>query len=463
MESDIKTAQKIKILIVDDNEDILLAAKMLLGRKDYHVVTQKDPKQLPTILADQIFDVILLDMNFTKDVSGGAEGFAWLKKILEIDPDAVVILITAYGDINMAVKAIKSGAVDFVLKPWQNEKLIATISAANHLRQTRNKIKNLRQKQVQVSSDINRSFGPLIGSCGEMKDLFETIKKVANADASVLILGESGTGKELVAREIHRQSSRADELVISVDLGSITESLFESEMFGHVKGSFTDAREDRVGRFETADSGTLFLDEIGNIPQAMQTKLLTVLENREVTRVGSTMSKPIDIRLISATNQPIYQMVQDGKFRQDLLYRINTIEIHLPPLRERGEDIKILASYYLKRFTDKYNRNIARFTPNAIKLLNDYHWPGNVRELKHIIERAVVMSDNSAISREDLNSIVGSGSTGSVDHENLNLESVEKQVIKMALKKYSGNISQASKELGLTRASLYRRMEKYGI
>src|SRR6478752_6752749 len=334
-----------KILIIDDNEDLLKAAKMHLKRHFAQVDIEKNPEAIPALMSNDDYDVILLDMNFTKDVSSGSEGYYWLEKILQLDPSSVVVLITAYGDVQMAVKAIKAGATDFVLKPWENEKLLATLYSAMRLRESRDEIHNLKIKNQEINQVINDKYTDIIGQSQSMQRIFQTIDRVAQTDANVLILGENGTGKELIARAIHRNSARKNESFISVDLGSITETLFESELFGHKKGSFTDAKEDRPGRFELANNGTLFLDEIGNLSMPLQAKLLTVLQNRKVSRVGANKETPVDIRLICATNMPLYEMVKDNKFRQDLLYRINTIEIEIPPLRDRPEDIPLLAHF----------------------------------------------------------------------------------------------------------------------
>jgi len=451
------------ILVVDDNEDILLAARLLLRQHAESVRTEKNPDSIPRLLEENDFDVILLDMNFTRDVSSGKEGFAWLSRILEIDPTAVVVLITAYGDVEMAVRALKEGAVDFVQKPWQNEKLLATISAAMKLRATRLEADGLRRRQRQLSDDMDHPFRDFIGECPAMQEVFATIQKVADTDANILILGENGTGKELVAREIHRQSARADEVFISVDMGAINESLFESELFGHKRGAFTDAREEKPGRFETAHGGTLFLDEIGNLPLFMQSKILAALENRCVTRLGSNASRPIDIRLISASNQPLRQMADREKFRRDLLYRINTVEIHLPPLREREDDIAILASHFLGIYRTKYQKNAGKINSEAMKTLQRYGWPGNVRELQHALERAVILSESEVLRPEDFFPTLVRPAGDDIQQDDFNLKAIEKNIILKAMKKHQGNVSQAAHELGLTRASLYRRMQKYGL
>ncbi|MCA6075187.1 sigma-54-dependent transcriptional regulator [Fulvivirga sedimenti] len=454
-----------KILIVDDNEDLLKAAKLFLKRHFGQVDLEKNPEVIPALLSNENYDVILLDMNFTKDVSSGKEGYYWLERILSIDPSAVVVLITAYGDVQMAVKAIKAGATDFVLKPWENEKLLATIYSAMRLRESRIEVEELRTRHKELSQKLNDRYGDIIGDSQAMIKVFETIDRVAATDANVLILGENGTGKELVARAIHQNSLRKDEIFVSVDLGSISESLFESELFGHKKGSFTDAKEDRAGRFENANEGTLFLDEIGNLTMNLQTKLLSVLQSRKVSRVGEHRERPIDIRLICATNMPLYEMVKENTFRQDLLYRINTIEIRLPALRERLEDIPVLAGHFLQVYNDKYQKEIRKLSEATIARMQKYQWPGNVRELQHAIERAVIMSQSQVLQPEDFNF---GGSMSRPDDENVtldqyNLEDVEKILIRKVLQKYNGNITQAAQALGLTRSSLYRRLEKHGL
>ena len=451
------------ILVVDDNEDLLLAARLFLKQHFSVVHTEQDPENLPTLLNNENYDVILLDMNFTIDATSGVEGFMWLDKILRLDPSAVVILITAFGDVEMAVKAVKTGATDFVLKPWQNEKLLATISSALSLRYSKLEVDRLRSREKQLSQDIDQRYHDMIGVSPAIQKVFATIEKVASTDADILILGENGTGKELVARALHRQSPRAGEVFISVDMGAIAETLFESELFGHMRGAFTDAKENRPGRFELADGGTLFLDEIGNLSLAMQAKLLSVLETRKVTRLGSNKHRNIDIRLICATNMPIYDMVAKNDFRQDLLYRINTVEVNLPPLRERQEDIPLLVDRFLAIFSKKYKKDITGISASALKKLQRYHWPGNIRELIHTLERAVILSESKMLQPADFLFPEAGKDVEGVVFENYNLEEVEKTVIRKTLKKHDGNISHAAKELGLTRTSLYRRMEKYGL
>lgn len=452
-----------KVLIVDDNEDILFSLKLLLKEHVELVHTENNPQKIPTLMKNETFDIILLDMNFTEDVITGQEGYHWLEKILEIDPLAVVIFITAYADVERAVKAIKTGATDFVQKPWQNEKFLATILSAIRLRKSKLEADNLRIKQKVLSAKLDQPFHDFIGNSPEMQNVFTTIEKVAKTDANVLILGENGTGKELVARALHRNSNREDEVFLGIDMGAISETLFESELFGHVRGAFTDAKKDRPGRFEVASDGTLFLDEIGNLSLPLQAKLLSVIEKKEVVRVGSNKSRSVNVRLICATNLPLYQLATENKFRQDLLYRINTVEIHLPPLRERIQDIQPLAKHFLKIFTKKYNKKVKKISSAALKKLEKCKWFGNIRELQHTIERTIIMCDSDILQASDfiLTSTDEKGDELVVD--SYNLDDIENNVIQKALRKNKGNISQAAKELGLTRTSLYRRLEKYGL
>ncbi len=452
-----------KILMIDDDEDVLIAAKLLLKKHAHQVIIEKNPKKIPFLLNNDTYDVILLDMNFSKDITSGKEGYYWLSQILEKDPNAVVILITAFGDVEMAVKALKEGATDFVLKPWQNEKLLATISTAIKLKKSYLEVDQLKKAKKLLEEDINQPYKDIIGKSESMQHVYNLIDKVAKTDANILILGENGTGKELVARAIHQRSLRKDKVFVSVDMGAITETLFESELFGHTKGAFTDAREDRVGRFEIANGGTLFLDEIGNLGLPLQSKLLASLQNRQVTRIGSNKPIQVDIRLICATNMPVHDMVAENTFRQDLLYRINTVEITIPPLRERVKDIPLLAEHFVQMYAGKYRKSISKIDKSAIEILQHYNWPGNIRELQHAIERAIIMCENELLTMNDFFFL-----TLKTTHEdtlplNFNLEEIEKNVIQKAINKHSGNISKAAKELGLTRASLYRRLEKHGL
>jgi two-component system, NtrC family, response regulator HydG len=450
-----------KILMIDDDEDVLLAAKMLLKKYGYQVIIEKNPNKIPFLLNNDTYDVILLDMNFSKDTTSGKEGFEWLKQIREKDPSAVVIMITAFGDVEMAVRALKEGATDFVLKPWQNEKLIATISTAIRLKKSYNEVDKLRKAKEMLEEQISQPFKDIIGNSPVIKEVFTLIDKVAKTDANILILGENGTGKELIARAIHQKSMRKDNSFVSVDMGAITETLFESELFGHKKGAFTDAREDRPGRFELANGGTLFLDEIGNLTLSLQSKLLTALQARQVTRVGSNNSMEVDIRLVCATNMNLHQMVKDGKFRQDLLYRINTVEITIPPLTERGDDIPMLANHFLNHYSKKYRKDVLSISADAMTKLKKYPWPGNVRELQHSIERALIMADSATLQESDF--LFSRKGNDAINVDTLNLDEVEKAAVAKAIQLHNGNISKAAEELGLTRASLYRRMEKYGI
>ena len=438
---------------------------MFLKRHFGQVDIEKNPESIPDLIHNENYDVILLDMNFTKDASSGKEGFHWLSTILSIDPSAVVVLITAYGDVQTAVQAIKAGATDFVLKPWENERLLATISSAMQLRRSRLEVEDLKWKQQAISAELNNKFHEIIGESDAMHEVYKTIEHVATTDANVLILGENGTGKELVARAIHAHSNRTNQAFINVDLGSITETLFESELFGHVKGSFTDAKENRVGRFEAASGGTIFLDEIGNLSLPLQAKLLTTLQSRQITRVGSNKPIDVDIRLVCATNMPLYEMVMNNTFRQDLLYRMNTIEIKIPALRERPDDVPLLAQHFLDIYARKYNKQIHKISDSALSRMSIYSWPGNIRELQHSIERAVIMSSASILQPEDFmfNMNQGESDNDNLTIEQYNLDEVEKILIRKVLKKYNGNITQAAKELGLTRSSLYRRLEKYAI
>ncbi|HYF69218.1 MAG TPA: sigma-54 dependent transcriptional regulator [Ohtaekwangia sp.] len=447
--------------MIDDDEDVLLAAKMLLKKQGHHIIIEKNPKKIPFLLNNDTYDVILLDMNFSKDITSGKEGFYWLEQILTHDPSAVVIMITAFGDVEMAVRALKAGATDFILKPWQNEKLIATISTAIRLKQSYNQVDKLKRAKEMLEEQIQRPFGEIIGNSSAIKEVFGLIDKVAKTDANVLILGENGTGKELIARAIHQRSLRSNNSFVSVDMGAITETLFESELFGHKKGAFTDAREDRPGRFELANGGTLFLDEIGNLSLSLQSKLLSALQSRQVTRVGSNQSAAVDIRLICATNMPLAKMVQEGTFRQDLLYRINTVEINVPPLCDRVEDIALLAQHYLNTYAKKYHKPVKQITSEALDKLKRYAWPGNIRELQHAIERGVIMTDSDALQESDF--LLSRTLSTTTPNNTLNLDEVEKSAIVRALQMHNGNISKAADELGLTRASLYRRMEKYGL
>jgi two-component system, NtrC family, response regulator HydG len=453
-----------RLLIVDDDADILLAAKMFLRQHISIVHTEKNPQNIPNIIKNENYDIILLDMNFSRDATSGKEGFHWLNVVLDYDPAATVIFITGYGDIELAVQGIKEGATNFVLKPWDNKKLLATIETSLRIRESKVELESLKSKQKVLIADQNQNHINLIGSSQAMQKVMKIAYKVAVTDANVLILGENGTGKEVVARAIHRASNRSENVFISVDLGAITESLFESELFGYKKGAFTDAKEDRAGRFEVANGGTIFLDEIGNLSHGLQSKLLSVLQSRKVIRLGSSKEIAIDVRLICATNMPLYQMVNENKFRQDLLYRINTVEIKLPPLKERLEDFAPLIEHFIETYCQKYKSPKKRINAGTMKRLQKHDWPGNIRELQHAVERAVILSESTILEPHDFFLVENEERDNDrFTPENLNLEEVEKVLVRKVIDKYGGNISRAAKELGLTRASLYRRIEKYGL
>lgn len=451
------------VLIIDDDDDILLSAKLFLKQHFKQVQTCKSPKEINVLLSHNDIDIILLDMNYQKGASDGREGLYWLEHILSIDKDYVVILMTAYGNVELAVQAIKKGAVDFILKPWENDKLYATLSAASKLRQSNKKVKKLEKIHSSLQNDLARKFEHIIGHSAPVKQLQHTLLKVAPTDANVLILGENGTGKQVFAYELHKHSLRKNHIFMHVDLGSLSESLFESELFGYARGAFTDAREDRPGRFELADNGTIFLDEIGNLSLPLQSKLLTVLQNRTVTRLGESKERKVNVRLITATNMPLDEMVAKGTFRQDLLFRINTVELVLPPLNRRADDILLLAQHFLQVFSTKYHKRITQLTDRAGKVLLDYPWPGNVRELQHVIERAVIMADGTEITADDFQLSPNKfGSAGQIT-ANLDLEEMERMMVQKAIDNHKGNITRAASELGLTRAALYRRIEKFGL
>ena len=456
--------QEGKLLIVDDDAAILHALRLLLKNYFDKVDISDKPDEITRLISEESYDLVLLDMNFSKGSDSGAEGLYWLKKIRQQAPDIAVVLITAYGNVNLAIQAIKEGASDFVLKPWVNEKLLATIGSVMNLHAAQKELSSMREERTTVQQDIRKSMGDIIGESEAMQEVFSIVRKVAVTDANVLILGENGTGKEMIARSLHAYSRRSSEAFITVDMGAIPETLFESELFGHVKGAFTDARDGRAGRFEIATNGTLFLDEIGNMSTPMQSKLLTALQSRKIIRVGSNKEVPIDIRLICATNRSIHKMVEEGSFRQDLHYRINTIEIQLPPLRERKGDISLLAKHYLSYYGKKYGKWPVNISASALRRLEEYNWPGNVRELQHAIERALILCNTTTLQAEDFLFPSTQKRTGNeLVIEDYNLEDAEKMIIIRALEKTQGNISRAAMQLGLTRAALYRRMEKYGL
>jgi len=449
--------KNISVLIIDDDVDILTAVRLLLKPEVKEVVTEKNPENIRSLLAKQSFDVILLDMNYNSSMNTGNEGFYWLKKIREWKSLASVIMITAYGDIDLAIRSLKEGAFDFMVKPWHNEKLISTIQGA---------IKNKNAKPIDAKSSLSTTVtnNEILGESDPMKEIFYKIQKIAPTDANILILGENGTGKDLIAKAIHQHSLRSNKPFIKVDVGALTESLFESELFGHKKGAFTDAREDREGRFEAANGGTLFLDEIGNISLYQQAKLLSVLQNRQVTRLGSNISTPVDIRLICATNVSMTDLANESRFRKDLIYRINTVELIVPPLRKRSTDILLLANHFSKIYSNKYLKPGLDFQKDAIEKLLSYHYPGNVRELQYVIERGVIMSDGIVLEAKDIIfSPIESSVRVNEEMGNTNLGAMEKNTILKVIEKHGGNISKAAKELGITRTALYRRLNKYDI
>jgi two-component system response regulator HydG len=448
------------ILIVDDDEHVLLTSKMILKNYFENIDTLLSPKTLESNLKQTDYDVVLLDMNFKAGVTSGNEGIFWMTRIRQISPQTQVVMQTAYSDIELAVKSIKEGAVDFLPKPWDKEKLVATVINAYTQAKARKENKELKSRHKALQHHLNQNHQVFIASSAAMENIVHAIKQVAATDANILLLGENGTGKEVIARTIHNQSNRADEAFISVDLGSVPATLFESEMFGHEKGSFTDAKETRIGKFELANKGTLFLDEIGNLSADLQVKLLSVIQSRSLTKIGSSKVVQLDVRIICATNAPIYEMVKSGTFRQDLFYRIKTIEIKLPPLRERREDIPLLTKYYLEEFSKRYNKDV-ELDDILLQKLANYSWPGNIRELQHAVERAVILGKGPLLKAEDfqLSPTVESDN----DLTTLNLSDVEKNVIKHALKKCNGNLTKASEELGIGRTTLYRKIEEYGL
>ncbi|QSE95860.1 sigma-54-dependent transcriptional regulator [Fulvivirga lutea] len=446
------------ILIVDDDRDVLETARMFLKQEFSSVDIEENPEKIPGYFEIKDYDVILLDMNFKKGVNDGEEGFHYLSKILELDPEAIVILITAYGEVDLAVKAMKMGAADFILKPWKNQKLLGTILSAIQHRKSKKEITRLKAVQQQ-----NDPFKNLIGTSAAIEKVKDLISKVAITDANVLILGENGTGKELVARALHDLSKRSNESFINVDLGAITESLFESELFGHVKGAFTDAKADKMGRFEMAQNGTLFLDELGNLSLPLQAKLLTALQTQRINKVGSAKEISVDFRLLSATNMNLNQMVNEGTFRQDLLYRINTVAIELPPLRERKEDIPILLDHFIQIFCKKYQKPLISVDEQVIEKLKVYPWPGNVRELQHATERAIILSEEKTIYNADQFISSSAASSSHTAEDAVTLDEMEKVFIKKTLDENAGNVTNTAKQLGLTRTALYRRLNKYGL
>ena len=449
------------ILIVDDDEDILFSARISLKKYFAKIITESNSKKIAQHISNNTIDVALLDMNYRIGFEDGKEGLYWLKTIKELSTETTVILMTAFGSVNLAVNAIKQGASDFILKPWTTEKLYAAVNSGVDLARSKRKNTQLSNIQEQKNKEFHQQTEHIIGNSPAMQSAINLVQKVAPTDANVLILGENGTGKYVFAKEVHLQSNRKNHPFIHVDLGSLNENLFESELFGYAKGAFTDAHKDTIGRFELANEGTIFLDEIGNLPLHLQSKLLTVIQNKKITRLGEAKERSINARIICATNAPIHKMVAEQNFRQDLLFRINTIELNLPPLRDRIEDIKVLANYFLEKLTQKYRKKITTLSTEALKAMQHYHWPGNIRELEHIIERAVIITDANEIELNDLH--FSSKNNSNELPKTLNLEATEKLLIQQALQKHHGNISRAAKDLGLTRAALYRRLEKHQL
>ncbi len=450
------------ILIVDDNNDLLLALKLFLSGQFERIDTLKNPNLILSSLDKQAYDVILLDMNFKAGIATGNEGIFWLHEILEKDPLATVVFITAYGDVELAVKSMKEGAADFIMKSWDEQKILSTLHAAYELRKSKMEVSLLKKKQAHLSGVIRNQFSVCHCRSKAMEEINQMVKKIASSDASVLILGENGTGKEVVAREIHLLSERRNEIFVKVDLGAIPETLFESELFGHTKGAFTDAREERDGRFVIASGGTLFLDEVGNLPLSLQSKLLSVIQNKEVFPVGASRPIPIDVRIITATNLSLQEMIIQKTFREDLYYRINAIQVDLPPLRERKEDIPVLADFFLRKYREQYNKPALQLSGKAHTGLMQHNWPGNIRELEHTIEKGVILSDKSEVGLEHLfprtTPLKGTTSTNL-----FNLEENEKVIIEKALRTASGNVASAARKLGINRSTLYQKMKKYGL
>jgi DNA-binding NtrC family response regulator len=450
------------LLIVDDNKSVISALEMMLQYEVEKLISISSPKRINEVLEKNDIDIVLLDMNFQAGINSGNEGLFWLKEILKHDSNISVVMITAYGDVELAVKALREGAIDFILKPWDNDKLLATINAAWKLRTSRKEALILKNDNQFLKKEIKRGEEKIVlGASPTMINVMNIVRKVAGTDANVLITGENGTGKELVAREIHNLSKRSNELMVNVDMGSITESLFESEMFGHVKGAFTDAKEDRTGKFEIAHKGTLFLDEIGNLSLQSQAKLLSALQNRHIVRIGSNRQIPIDIRLICATNCVLSSRVSEGLFREDLLYRINTIQIEVPPLRDRVDDIPVLAFHFLRVYCEKYNKPGKRLSTQALEKLANYQWPGNIREMQHSIEKAVILADTSVIGPSDFT--FSASSKGSAEDDITTLEEMEKKLIAESIKKHDNNLSIVASKLGITRQTLYNKLKKYDL
>ena len=459
----LKSDRSDSILVIDDDNDVLYTARLVLRGLFTKVDVLDRPGLIPEYLKACKYDVILLDMNFTRGSTSGKEGLEWLEKILRIDPDACVLATTAYGEINLAVQAMKMGAVDFLIKPWNKQQLVVSIHNVLNLKHERADVRKIKSKRVSADKSGIKKCPEIISRSPVMEEILEIIKTVAPTDANVLIMGESGTGKELAARALHTASLRSQKPFVHVDLGAIPETLFESELFGHTRGAFTDAKEERAGRFEIASEGTLFLDEIGNLSLPLQAKILTAIQNREVIRIGSNHPVAVNVRLISATNMPLLRMAESFEFRQDLLYRINTVEITLPPLRERREDISLIADYYLKSYSDQYGKKGITINEETLDKLKEYHWPGNIRELAHSIERAIILNKTGALAPDDFLLKVKSAPAVLNDETGISVEDYEKQAISKALSRHNGNLSKAADELGIARSTLYRKIARFGI
>ena len=455
--------KKGNLLIVEDNKEILEALELFLEDEFNLVTGLKSPNLIISTLQSGSYDLVLLDMNFSAGVVTGNEGLYWLKEILKVDPAISVIMMTAYGDVELAVKAMKNGAVDFIIKPWDNDKLLATLRTALKLRESNREIEKLRNRQDQLTAELDQQYADIIVQCPQMTRVMEIVEKVSKTDVNILITGENGTGKGLIAREIHKRSSRSKEAMITVDMASVPLTLFESEMFGHKKGAFTDAKLDRIGRFETASGGTLFLDEIGNLSMNMQAKVLYVLQERHVIPLGSNRVVPIDVRLICATNKSLDKMVMEGLFRQDLLLRINTIQIDLPPLRERGSDIELMAGYFLAKYASKYDRGKLSFAKESLMAMRSYSWPGNIRELEHSVEKAVILAEGNMVKPEDLYLKKLPGSALNPADLDGSYGDFEKEIIRKALLRHMGNMTSAARELGISRQTIYNKMKRYGL
>lgn len=452
-----------KILIIDDNAEFLIALKILLSPYFEKVVTEVVPDRIPLQIKQEKFDVILLDMNFKAGINSGNEGFFWMQKIREYDEEANIVFITAYGDVDVAIKSLKEGAIDFIQKTWDDHKILSAVLSALKLSISRKEIHKLKDQQLLLRDTLTNEIPPMIrGKSKTMEEIFKVIEKVAHTDANILITGESGTGKEVLAREIHRRSGRNEGLFVMVDLGAIHANLFESELFGHSKGAFTDAKQHKPGRLELAAGGTLFMDEISNLPIELQTKLLSVIQSRSVTRLGENNPRGVDFRLICASNVSLEQKVIENSFREDLLYRLKTVELALPPLRNRTEDIPEFLNYYLNIYSEKYQKNLHSVSPNALKKLKKYEWPGNIRELQHSIEKAVILSEGRQLTSADFNLsspiILSKGKKKS-----FNLEHNEKAIILKALTAFDWNMTRTAKELGINRSTLYDKLKKYEI